>query len=70
MWQLQVMRVESTDGQRQVVGLYLTDSYARQVLKSIRDLQPLKPWQFAGGKPVSDDWFKIDKTSSNAMLPV
>lgn len=52
MWQLQVMRVESTDGQHQEVGLYLSDSVAntgKMVLKKIRDLQPLKPWQFAGG---------------------
>lgn len=50
MWQLQVMRVESTDGQRQEVGLYLSDSMAARVLRNIRDLQPLKPSQFAGGK--------------------
>ena len=49
MWQLQVMRVESTNGQHQEVGLYLSNTVAADALKNIRNLQPLKPWQFAGG---------------------
>ena len=47
------MRVESTDGQHQEVGLYVHKNFAAQTLMQIRQLPPLKPWQFGGGMPTS-----------------
>lgn len=43
---LQVMRVESTDGKHQDIGLFLDPPTAMRVLEKVRSLQPLKPWQF------------------------
>ena len=46
---LQVMRVESTDGKKQEIGLYLDPPTAVKVLDKVRSLQPYKPWQFKTG---------------------
>lgn len=46
---LQVMRVESTDGKKQEIGLYLDPPTAVKVLEKVRSLQPYKPWQFKTG---------------------
>ncbi|KAL0037371.1 hypothetical protein WJX79_004342 [Trebouxia sp. C0005] len=43
---LQVMRVESTDGKHQEIGLYLNNKDGAKVLDKVRSLQPYKPWQF------------------------
>ena len=47
---LQVMRVESTDGKKQEIGLYLDPVTAVKVLEKVRSLQPYKPWQFKTGE--------------------
>lgn len=46
---LQVMRVESTDGQKHDIGLYLDPPTAMKVLEKVRSLLPYKPWQFKTG---------------------
>ena len=48
---LQVMRVESTDGKHQEIGLYLNNKDGTKVLDKVRSLQPYKPWQFKTSKP-------------------
>ena len=48
---LQVMRVESTDGKHQEIGLYLNNTDGAKVLDKVRSLQPYKPWQFKTSKP-------------------
>ena len=40
------MRVESTDGKHQDIGLFLDPPTAIKVLEKVRSLQPYKPWQF------------------------
>lgn len=44
---LQVMRVQSTDGQHSEIGLYLQNDSVGAVLGGVRSLQPFKPWQFS-----------------------
>ena len=46
---LQVMRVESTNGQHQDIGLFLDPPTAVKVLEKVRSLQLFKPWQFKTG---------------------
>ncbi len=45
------MRVESTDGKHQEIGLYLNNKDGTKVLDKVRSLQPYKPWQFKTSKP-------------------
>ena len=45
-YKLQVMRVESTNGEHQEIGLYIQPDVAARVLAQVRSLQPYKPWQF------------------------
>lgn len=52
---LQVMRVESTDGLKHDIGLYLDPPTAMKVLEKVRSLQPYKPWQFTTG----NSWYCI-----------
>ena len=47
---LQVMRVQSTEGQHSEIGLYLQHTDVHRVLEGVRKLQPLKPWQFKTSK--------------------
>ena len=47
---LQVMRVQSTEGQHSEIGLYLQHTDVAGVLAGVRTLQPLRPWQFKTSK--------------------